>query len=115
MTKLFVQPGDVVPLAAPYDRLSGQGAQVGTMFGVAMIDVLNGITANFMLEGVHTLAKSTGVNWVQGALLYWDNTAKSVTNVTTSNTRIGSALQAQINGDTTCLIRLSGAPAPTGA
>ena len=33
----------------------------------------------------------------------------------TSNTRVGVAMQAQVNGDTTCLIRLNGVGAPTGA
>ena len=115
MTKLFVQPGEEIPLAAPYDRLSGQGALVGAIFGVAMIDVLNTVTANFMIEGVHTLAKATGQTWTQGALIYWDNTAKNCTTTSTSNTRIGCAMSAQASGDTTGAVRLNGIATPTGA
>ncbi len=115
MSKLYVQDEDIIPLAAPYDRLSGQGALVGALFGIAMIDVLSGVTANFMTNGVHTITKATGQTWTQGALIYWDNTAKNCTNVSTSNTRIGVAMQAQASGDTAGQVRLNGAAAPTGA
>lgn len=115
MSKLFVQDGNFITLTAPYVLTAGQGALVGALFGVATADIANGVAGTFAIEGVMTLAKATGVNWVQGAVLYWDNSAKNVTNVTTSNTRIGAAMQAQINGDTTCLIRLNGVSAPTGA
>ncbi len=38
----YVQRGDVVTLPAPYDVLSGAGAQVGQLFGVAGCDALSG-------------------------------------------------------------------------
>jgi predicted RecA/RadA family phage recombinase len=104
----YVQDGDTITLVAPYAVASGAGALVGTIFGVAMNAVANAVEGEFRIKGVFDLAKSTGVNWVQGAKLYWDNAAKSVTNVASSNTFIGCAMQAQINGDTTCRIRLNG-------
>jgi predicted RecA/RadA family phage recombinase len=115
MSKLFVQDGNFLPLPAPYAVTSGQGALIGTQFGVAMSDIANGVVGQFALEGVHTLAKATGIAWTAGILLYWDNAAKNVTNVTTSNTRIGIAVQAQASGDTTGVVRLNGVAAPTGA
>jgi len=115
MSKLFVQDGNFVTLTAPYALTSGQGALVGTLFGVAMSDIANGVAGTFAIEGVHVLAKATGIAWTQGALLYWDNTNKNVTNVTTSNTRIGIALIAAASGDTTGTVRLNGTAAPTGA
>ena len=113
--KLYAQPGESIPMTAPYTVTSGQGALIGTLFGVATADITSGAVGTFLIEGVVTVAKATGVNWVQGALLYWDDSAKKITNVTTSNTRVGVAMQAQVNGDTTCLIRLNGVGAPTGA
>lgn len=115
MSKLFSQPGEVVTLAAPYDRTAGQGALVGALFGVAMADVLNTVNGQFMVEGVHTLTKNTGEAWTQGALIYWDNTNKRCTTTSTSNTRIGAAMQAQQSADTTGLVRLNGIATPTGA
>jgi predicted RecA/RadA family phage recombinase len=115
MSKLFSQPGEVITLAAPYDRTAGQGALVGALFGVAMSDVLNTVSGQFAIEGVHTLAKATGQTWTQGALIYWDNAAKNCTTTSTSNTRIGCAMQAQASGDTTGLVRLNGIATPTGA
>lgn len=112
--KNWVQRGEAIELAAPYDRLSGQGALVGTIFGVATVDVLSGVTANFQIEGVVDLTKATGAI-TQGALVYWDNTAKNVTTVNTSNTRIGAAIVAAQSGDATVRVRLNGIATPTGA
>jgi predicted RecA/RadA family phage recombinase len=113
--KLYQQPGVIMPLAAPYDRLSGQGALVGAIFGVATVDVLSGVTANFLIKGVTTLAKATGAAWTQGALIYWDNAAKNCTTTSTANTRIGYAAVAAASGDTTGVVALNGIATPTGA
>lgn len=115
MSKLYAAPGDVVTLAAPYDRTAGQGALVGAIFGVAMNDVTNGNNGQFMLEGVHTLAKAGSQSWTQGALIYWDNSAKNCTTTSTSNTRIGFAAVAAQSADTTGSVRLNGIATPTGA
>lgn len=105
----FIQKGETVTLAAPYAVASGEGAQVGALFGVAANTYALSEVGEFVLCGVFDLAKSTGVNWVVGAKLYWDNTAKSVTNVVSTNAFIGHALSVVINGDTVCRIHLHGA------
>lgn len=107
MAKNFIQPGKVVTLAAPATLTSGQGALVGSIFGVALADIANGANGDFALTGVWSLAKASGA-WTQGAKLYWDNTAKNVTTTATSNTLIGVAVQAQASGDATGLVRLNG-------
>ncbi|WP_424363597.1 DUF2190 family protein [Methylocystis parvus] len=109
MAKNFVQCGDTLELAAPYDRNSGEGALIGALFGVAMVDVLNGVSANFALEGVFTLAKATGAAWTVGAAIYWDDSAKNCTTTSAGNTRIGVATAAAGSGDTTGNVRLIGA------
>lgn len=111
----YIQPGDVVDLAAPYDRTAGQGALIGDTFGVAANTVLSGATAPFHTEGVWDLTKTSGQTFAAGALAYWDNTAKSVTAVSTGNRRIGSVMIAAAGGDANARVRLSGAPAPAGA
>jgi predicted RecA/RadA family phage recombinase len=103
--KNYVQEGTCITLAAPYDRSAGQGALVGSAFGVATVDVLSGVSAEFQTRGVFDLTKATGAV-TQGAKMYWDDTAKKVTTTSTSNTLIGYATQAQASGDTTCRVRL---------
>jgi len=115
LTDAFIQPGESINLAAPYDRQGGQGALVGAIFGVATKDVLSGATADFIIEGVFSIAKTAAQTFSQGALVYWDNAAKSCTSVSTGNTRIGIATVAAVGGDANVTVRLNGAGAPTGA
>lgn len=109
--KNFVQPGNTITLTAPYARSGGQGALVGSVFGVAMSDVASGASGEFAVDGVFDLAKTASQAWAMGALVYWDDTAKSVTNSSNSNANklIGVALQAQQSADTVGRVRLNGA------
>jgi predicted RecA/RadA family phage recombinase len=104
----YVQPGSTINLVAPYAVASGAGALVGTVFGVATQAIANGASGEFMVEGCFALAKASGA-WTQGATLYWDNTAKNVTTVSTSNTKIGVAMRAEASGNATGRVRLNGA------
>ncbi len=100
-----VSPGDTLVLTAPYARSSGQGALIGSLFGLAVVDVNSGAQCAFRVTGVHDITKATGAV-TEGAKMYWDNTAKNVTTTPTANTLIGCATQAQASGDATCRIRL---------
>lgn len=106
--KNFVQEGCVVTLTAPYDRSSGQGALVGTLFGVATGDVLSGAEQEFALDGVFKLEKAAGAGTAiaQGAKAYWDNTAKKVTGVASGNTHIGYGIVAAIDADVLSTVKL---------
>lgn len=108
MANNFVANGDRINLVAPYAVASGAGALVGTVFGVALQTLANGIAGEFAVRGVWDLAKATGQAWTQGAALYWDNAAKNVTTTSAGNTKIGVATQAQASGDTTGRVRLNG-------
>lgn len=115
MATNFVQPGEVVTLTAPYQRNAGQAAKIGTIIGVAVSTIASGARGEFALTGVWTLTKATGAAWTEGALIYWDDTARNCTTTSTSNTRIGVAAAAAASGDTTGVVRLNGMGAPTGA
>ncbi|MGB4101068.1 MAG: DUF2190 family protein [Alphaproteobacteria bacterium] len=113
--KNFVQPGETIDVAAPYDRLSGQAALVGAgIFGVCASDALSGVTVPLQRRGVFTnMAKATGAAWVQGDLLYWDNTAKNFTKTSAGNKLVGVAYvpvgtTAPASGDTTGAVLLPG-------
>ena len=107
--KNFVQRGEIVTLAAPYDLASGAGLLVGAIFGVATSAALSGATVEVALCGVYELAKTSAQAWTVGAKVYWDDAAKLCTTVNTSNTLIGVAVAAAANPSATGLVRLNGA------
>lgn len=107
--KNYVQPGDVIGVAAPYEVVSGSGALVGSLFGVAQAGAAIGALAQLAVTGVFTLAKATGAAWTVGARIYWDDAAKNCTTTASTNKLIGVATAAAASGDTTGNVRLSGA------
>lgn len=107
--KNYVQDGDTLSLVAPYDRLSGQGMLVGSIFGVAAVDALSGASVEVDVDGVFDIEKVSAQAWTAGALIYWDDTAKNATSVSTSNKLIGVAVQAAANPSSTGRVRLNGA------
>lgn len=108
MATNYVNEDDVMTLTAPYDRLSGQGALIGSLFGVAMVDVLSGQKAAFATEDNWMLTKLSTEAWTQGAKIYWDNTAKQCTLVSAGNTLIGCAGDVTVNPSTVGMVRLNG-------
>lgn len=109
MATNWVQPGDVLTIAAPYDVLSGGGMLVGSIFGVAAHDALSGAQVSINKMGVFDLAKVSAQAWTAGALIYWDNSAKLATTVSTGNTLIGMATAAAADPSATGRAALNGA------
>jgi predicted RecA/RadA family phage recombinase len=105
MAKNFVQPGETLPLTAPYDVVSGGGFLVGALFAVALVTAASGAAVEGKTTGVFDLAKAAGAV-TAGQKIYWDNTAKNCTTTSTSNTLIGVATQAAASGDATVRVRL---------
>lgn len=105
--KNFVQEGDIITVAAPYALASGDGALVGSLFGVATNAAANGANVELILEGVVTLkALGTDVGTV-GTKMYWDNAAKQLTAVATANSLVGALVVAKTSGQTTATVRLN--------
>ncbi len=104
--KKFVQPGDVVTLAMPYDRTSGQGVKVGNFIGICSGDALNTINQEVKLEGVFVVDKVSAQAWTQGVAIYWDDSAKNFTTTSSANTRAGIAMLAAANPSSTGTILL---------
>jgi len=96
--KNFVQQGDNLTLPAPYAVNSGDGALIGAIFAIASVKAAQGESISFVRRGVFTLPKPGSQAWAVGVKLYWDNTAKNVTTVSTSNTAIGAAAAAVGSG-----------------
>lgn len=108
--KTYIQEGEFMTLTAPYAVSSGGGALVGSLFGVAVADVANGAEGVFATCGVFTLAKPTTANTggAQGVKAYWDNSAKKITAVVSTNTLVGCFAATCADGDATCKVRLNG-------
>lgn len=107
--KNYVQPGDTVTVAAPYDVASGGGALVGAIFGIAGGDALSGADVQLTRVGVFTHAKTSAQAWTVGAKLYWDNSAKVFTTTSSGNTLVGVAAAAAANPSATGTVLLDGA------
>jgi predicted RecA/RadA family phage recombinase len=109
--RTYIQPGHAITLLAPYAVESGDGLLVGAIFGVASHDAASGAEVETQLSGVLDLAKTASQAWTAGARVYWDNTAKRVTNVATDNTLVGVAVLAVGGGadETIGRVRLNGA------
>lgn len=106
--KNFVQHGDIVTVPAPYDRLSGEGALVGTLFGVAQTDAASGDDVALVTRGVFEHAKTSAQAWTLGAAIYWDDTNKVFTTTASGNTLVGKAVAVAANPSATGTVRLNG-------
>ena len=108
--KTYVQDGDKVVVAAPRELTSGEGALVGSMFGVAESAAESGADVVLVTTGVVDITKVGSQAWTVGAKIYWDNTNFRTTTAATSNTLIGVAMVAVGSGadETTGQVRLNG-------
>lgn len=107
--KNFVQAGKTLTLVAPSGGiLSGAGLLAGSIFGVANHNAAEGDPVECDMEGVFDLVKTAAQTFTVGAKAYWDNTAKSVTAVSTDNSLIGAAVAVAGGSDPTARVRLNG-------
>ena len=108
--KNFVAVGNILTLPAPAAVASGDGALIGTIFGVAQKAAANGEDVAILVTGVFELPKAASQAWAVGAKVYWDNTAKNTTTTVSGNTLIGVAVKAVggTAGETTGTVRLNG-------
>lgn len=106
--KNFVQPGSTLTLTAPYAVTSGDGLLVGLIFGIACFTAANAATVEANTQGVYDVTALSTDTATVGAAIYWDNTNKRCTTTSSGNTKIGVAVAAKANGDTTVRVRLNG-------
>lgn len=106
--KNYVQSPDSITLAAPYDVVSGAGALVGSLFGIALDGALSGAEVVLKTTGVFDITALNTDTGSVGTKVYWDNTNKRITTTVGSNTLVGVLVKAKANGDTTARVRLNG-------
>jgi predicted RecA/RadA family phage recombinase len=113
--KNMVQDGRVLTFTAPYQRNAGDAAKIGMILGVAVNTVANATPGEFAVEGVYTLPKTAGQALTEGQKVYWDDAAKSITGVATSNLPAGIACAAAAGGDASAVVKINCAPPALGA
>lgn len=107
----YKQPGDVLTLTAPSGGVtSGLGYKIGQLFVVAANTVAETLPFPARVSGVCELVKATGETWTEGALVYWDDSAKNVTTTATGNLKIGVATAAAGTSDAVGLVLLAANP-----
>lgn len=107
--KNYIQEGETITLTTPYAVLSGGGALVGSIFGVANVDYAISVAGEYDTSGVFDLSKVSAQAWTAGALIYWDDATKLTTTVLTGNKLIGVALLVAANPSSVGRVRLNGA------
>lgn len=106
--KNYISSGEIVSVAAPYARESGEAALVGSLFGVSITKVALGETMQMQTKGIVKHTKVTADVVAVGDKIYWDNTNKILTTTATSNKWVGVAVAAAGNTATEVELRLNG-------
>ena len=107
MTTKFVQEGEVLQLDAGATVAAGTGHLFGAgLFGVALVDAVNGTASSFMTEGVFTLAKTSALAISIGDRVFWDATNSVVNKTSTAQQCVGVAVAAAANPSSTVKVKL---------
>ncbi len=93
-TDAYYGEGKTLALVAPYALDAGEGAKVGSIFGVAKEDLLISVSGQFETEGEFNLTKVGSQAWSVGDKIYWDNSARVCTSDSAAGMLIGVATVA---------------------
>ncbi len=99
MATNYIQEGRILTVLAPAAVSSGDGVQVGQIFGVAQRDAANGAEVEIDTMGVYDINKLSTQVWAVGDNVYWDGS--EATTVATANLLIGVAMEIRTNPTTT--------------
>lgn len=113
MAKNYIASGEQIDLtsAAANTYVSGTPVLVGTKLAIPLrSSTFAGEVIPAQIVGIWDMVKATGAgtNWAQGAIVYWDDTAKKVTGVSSGNTAIGTGALIAAVGDAVGRVRLNG-------
>lgn len=102
--KNYVQPGNVITIAAPAAMVSGEGRVVGDLFVVATTDMTAGEAGAFLVSGIVRLPAKTGDTFILGQKVYWDATGAVTVTAPANGEVIGHYLGVE---DGLVLVRLA--------
>ncbi len=95
--KTYVQPGNTITLTAPYASPPAMVCS-SARSSACLRHCRPRETVEAALVGVYELKKLGSQAWASANRIYWDNTARQTTKVTTSNTLIGVATEVVAGG-----------------
>ena len=103
------QPGKVLDWinGSGKDVISGELVMIGTLAGVALVDIPNNATGSVQIEEVFILPKTASEAITAGAVVYMDADTKEITATSTDNTRVGVAAYAAAASDATVKVKLN--------
>lgn len=107
--KSAVQEGDILSFIAPYAVAAGAPFKVGAFVAIAQNTTASGAAVEGQMEGVYNLPKTSAQAWAIGDKVYWDDTNKVMTTVSTSNTLVGAATAVAANPSSVGQVYLDGA------
>lgn len=114
MTTNYVQDGDVLEHTAAASISAGDVVELANVVGVALADAASGEKVSVRVDGVFTLAKTTGTAWNQGDVLDWDTSTakfgKGITPATGDITKCAVAAADAASGDATGKVLLRAIP-----
>ncbi|MGP1394172.1 MAG: DUF2190 family protein [Inquilinaceae bacterium] len=105
--KNYIQPGNVLTVAAPAALSSGAVVAVGKLIGIAATDAALGAEVEASVEGVFAVPKTAANVVATGDQLYWNAGAGEMTTTATGNTKAGFAAAPAGAGVATVRIRLT--------
>lgn len=108
MAKNFIENGDAVQIRATEDVKSGDVVIIGEMVGVAITDITTGELGACSTVGVWEFNAKAADNISQGAVVYWDATAKEATTTKGSNKVLGKAWSTSPASSTTIAVKING-------
>ena len=112
--KTYIQPGHTLSVIAPAGGvLSGQGVLIGTLFGIAQYDAVEGAELEILTEGVVEIPKTSALPIDVGDRLFWEGANKVVNKTATAQVCVGIAVSAAANPSASVRIKL-GANTPAG-
>lgn len=112
MTTNYVGEGKVIDYVAGGTISAGDVVVTGDTVGIALVDMVSGETGAVAIEGIFTVAKTTGTAWVQGDAIDWDASAsefhKGVTPAAGDVVSAGIATAAAASAAATGQLKLLG-------
>lgn len=106
MATNLVQKGGVIDLVAAADLVSGTPVLIGDILGVPLANIANTATGPVAIEGVFTITKVTADTFVQGQILFWDDSAKKLTETVSTNKPVAICMEVAGGTATTCKAKL---------
>lgn len=105
--KVYKQEGEILSVAAPYARASGEAMKVGSLFLVAEKALANGEVGAAAREGVYSIKKLSTAVVTVGAKLNWNDTNKELQLTTSDLDGVATAVEAAGNGVTSVVCVLT--------